>query len=165
MSRAGAFWSRLLPFLCLNAISCSNSGPGSGIEATAGTSHTASAGTSASNGGAAGTATGLGGGPSGGTTGTNGVQGGAAGSAANADRGPTRAMPGVNFPFPQNRHSPRCAYPAYSNSDVRGIDGGKSRGVTFEEGGALRVKRMQKTKGPTRLDGFRGIATECDRRS
>src|SRR5580704_8809490 len=34
-------------------------------------------------------------------------------------RGPTPATPGTNFPFPQNRESSRCTYPAgYDNDDV-----------------------------------------------
>jgi hypothetical protein len=67
----------------------------------------------------------------------------------NADRGPTRALPGVNFPFPQNRHSPRCAYPAYLNSDVRAaFDWWKKQMVTSDgAGGHLRVKRMPSDKG------------------
>jgi endo-1,4-beta-D-glucanase Y len=69
--------------------------------------------------------------------------GGSAGSAGSEPRGPTPAMGGVNFPFPQNRHSANCAYPNYRNSDVKAAyEKWKTDTVTGDgAGGFLRVKR------------------------
>ena len=71
---------------------------------------------------------------------------GAAGSGAAAGsevRGPTPAAGGVNFPFPQNRHSAFCSYPNYRNADVKAAYAKwKADTVTAEgAGGFLRVQR------------------------
>jgi Glycosyl hydrolases family 8 len=150
MNRAGSTWSPLLAFVFLGATNCSTRPESSGTEPTAGSSPTASAGTAGTSGGAAGSATTSGGnGPSAGTGGAGGAQGGAAGAAATLDRGPTRALPGVNFPFPQNRQSARCAYPVYANADVRAaFDWWKKEMVTSDgAGGHQRVKRMPSDGG------------------
>jgi endo-1,4-beta-D-glucanase Y len=75
--------------------------------------------------------------------------GGGAGGMAPSDRGPTPAMAGVNFPFPQNRHSSHCSYPMYRNSDVKAaFDWWKTQMVTSDgAGGHLRVKRMPTDSG------------------
>jgi endo-1,4-beta-D-glucanase Y len=75
--------------------------------------------------------------------------GGGAGGMTPSDRGPTPAAQGANFPFPQNRQSLRCSYPAYKNADVRAaFDWWKTQMVTSEgAGGHLRVKRMPSDKG------------------
>jgi Glycosyl hydrolases family 8 len=136
----------LLAFVFLGATNCSTRpdtsevGPPSGAASGAGAAN--------ASGSASMVVTGAGSGSGGGTLGTGGAQGGTTG-AIPSDRGPTRAMPGVNFPFPQNRQSPRCAYPAYSNSDVRAaFDWWKKQMVTSEgAGGHLRVKRMPTDTG------------------
>ena len=59
-------------------------------------------------------------------------------------RGPTPAVPGTNFPFPQNRHNARCTYPSnYLNSAVRSAyERWKAETVTADGAGdGLRVKR------------------------
>ncbi len=65
-------------------------------------------------------------------------------------RGPTAAMPGVNFPFPQNRQSAHCTYPTrYLNSDVQAAytqwysDTVTSNGA----GGFLRIQRLPSDQG------------------
>lgn len=87
---------------------------------------------------------------SGGMPAAPGGMGGAAGSASvPSDRGPTPATSTAKFPFPQNRHSLRCSYPAYKNADVRAaFEWWKTQMVTSEgAGGHLRVKRMPSDKG------------------
>ena len=58
-------------------------------------------------------------------------------------RGPTPAANGVNFPFPQNRHSANCNYPNYRNADVKAAyEKWKADTVTADgAGGFLRVRR------------------------
>jgi endo-1,4-beta-D-glucanase Y len=60
-------------------------------------------------------------------------------------RGPTPAANGANFPFPQNRHSSRCSYPNYRNSQVKAAyEKWKTETVTADgAGGFLRVKRSK----------------------
>ncbi len=61
------------------------------------------------------------------------------------DLGPTPPRPGTNFPFPQNRRSPHCAYPAkLKNEDVRAAYM-KWKTTTVTTNGArghLRVQRV-----------------------
>jgi endo-1,4-beta-D-glucanase Y len=59
-------------------------------------------------------------------------------------RGPTAAMPGVNFPFPQNRQSSHCSYPTrYLNSDVQAAyTQWYTDTVTPDGAGNLRVQRL-----------------------
>jgi endo-1,4-beta-D-glucanase Y len=64
--------------------------------------------------------------------------------AAPLTRGPTPPTQGSAFPFPQNRESPRCTYPAgYDNADVRAAyDQWKTDTVTSSgAGGYLRIQR------------------------
>jgi endo-1,4-beta-D-glucanase Y len=138
----------LLAFVFLAATHCSTRPETSEIGAPAGAASTSNTGSSNATGGASGLANGAGNGPGGGSATMVGGLGGAAGAGV-GDRGPTRAMPGVNFPFPQNRQSPRCAYPGYRNSDVRAaFDWWKKQMVTSEgAGGHLRVKRMPTDTG------------------
>lgn len=147
MSRVGS-WSPLLAFVFLAATNCSTRPDLSEIDGPGGGASPSGAGTVSSSGGTASQQTTAGSGPSGGAVGTGGVSGGA-GGAALGDRGPTRAMPGVNFPFPQNRQSPRCTYPGYNNADVRAaFDWWKREMVTSEgAGGHMRVKRMPTDTG------------------
>ncbi|HEY5375234.1 MAG TPA: glycosyl hydrolase family 8 [Polyangiaceae bacterium] len=156
MSRAGSPWLPLLALLSLGMAHCSSRPSDTSINSAGGSSSASNAGTANSGGGLAGLPNTAGAGPSGGAAastgggaaGTGGATGGASGS-ANADRGPTRAMSGVNFPFPQNRQSTRCAYPAYANADVRAaFDWWKKEMVTSDgAGGHLRVKRMPTDSG------------------
>jgi endo-1,4-beta-D-glucanase Y len=148
MSRAGFAWSPLLAFVFLGVTNCSTRPETSEIGPPAGSTSNSSTGGVGSTGGAGALTTTAGSGTSGGSLGTAGGQGGGGGTAM-SDRGPTRAMPGVNFPFPQNRQSPRCAYPAYSNSDVKAaFDWWKKEMVTSEgAGGHMRVRRMPTDTG------------------
>ncbi|HEY6728070.1 MAG TPA: glycosyl hydrolase family 8 [Polyangiaceae bacterium] len=60
-------------------------------------------------------------------------------------RGPTPPSATANFPFPQNRESEHCVYPAaYSNADVRALyDAWKTHLVTADgAGGFRRVARV-----------------------
>jgi len=84
---------------------------------------------------------GAGGSPNGGASGAG--AGGSAGSVVMEPRGPTPAANGVNFPFPQNRHSSYCSYPNYRNSEVKAAyEKWKADTVTADgAGGFLRVKR------------------------
>jgi endo-1,4-beta-D-glucanase Y len=80
-----------------------------------------------------------------GASGSNGADSGPAN-----DRGPTPAIPGgANFPFPQNRESALCTYPAYRNADVRrAYERWKRETVTADgAGGHLRVKRLTRDLG------------------
>ena len=110
----------------------SGSGAGSPVTVTGGLSGSAPTATG-------GTPSQVGGSPS----------GAGAGGTPPSDRGPTAAMPGVNFPFPQNRQSSRCSYPMYKNADVRAaFDWWKAQMVTSDgAGGHLRVKRMPTDSG------------------
>jgi endo-1,4-beta-D-glucanase Y len=69
---------------------------------------------------------------------------------ASPPRGPTAALPGVAFPFPQNRQSSRCTYPTrYLNTDVQAAymqwysDTVTSAGA----GGFLRIQRLPSDQG------------------
>ncbi len=65
---------------------------------------------------------------------------------AMAMRGPTPAANGVNFPFPQNRHSEFCNYPTnYDNADVvAAFEKWKADVVTADgANGALRIRRLE----------------------
>src|SRR5688572_4339973 len=96
-------------------------------------------------------------GPTGGRTGSAGagaVSGASGASGADAgpanDRGPSPAIPGgANFPFPQNRESALCTYPAYRNADVRrAFERWKRETVTADgAAGHLRVKRLTRDLG------------------
>ena len=92
---------------------------GTGSTSGRGSSGTASGG---SAGGTGGTTAGTGGtsGATAGGTGSSGTGGSASdgGGDGGSDMGPTPPEPGVNYPFPQNRHYANCTYPAYSNADV-----------------------------------------------
>jgi len=79
------------------------------------------------------------------SAGAGGSAAGSAGSAPSEPRGPTPAANGVNFPFPQNRHSANCSYPNYRNSDVKAAyEKWKADTVTGDgAGGFLRVKRSK----------------------
>jgi endo-1,4-beta-D-glucanase Y len=70
---------------------------------------------------------------------------GSGGAVVSEPRGPTPAANGANFPFPQNRHSSRCSYPNYRNSQVKAAyDKWKAQTVTGDgAGGFLRVKRSK----------------------
>jgi endo-1,4-beta-D-glucanase Y len=93
--------------------------------------------------------------PSGGaSSGSGGAAGDASGTGGTDagppnDRGPTPAVPGTNFPFPQNRESAFCSYPAYRNADVRrAYERWKRETVTAEgASGHLRVKRLPRDLG------------------
>jgi endo-1,4-beta-D-glucanase Y len=136
---------------------------------------TASGGKSGSGGASSGGAIGSGGVASGGATGSGGAvsSGGASGSGGGAgsggadsgvgvadasvadaadsappSRGPTPGTPGMSFPFPQNRESSRCVYPAgYRNEDVQAVyaqwktDNVTTDGAKFGANQYRRVKR------------------------
>lgn len=113
---------------------------------TGGTSNVGSGGSvnsggSLASGGSGGTSPGSGG---------TGAQGGSGGSGSGELRGPTPAQPGLNFPFPQNRHSQFCTYPSnYLNSAVRAAyERWKTETVTADgANGHLRVKRLENDVG------------------
>ena len=106
-------------------------------------------GTAASDGAAGSGTGGASGGASGGSAGDD-ASTGDANDAGPLDRGPTPAIPGgANFPFPQNRESAFCSYPAYRNADVRrAFERWKRETVTAEgASGHLRVKRLARDLG------------------
>jgi endo-1,4-beta-D-glucanase Y len=136
-----------------------SSGGSAGPGATGGTSTPGAAGTTgvggavAGRGGGTGVAgvvgTGTGGTGVAGTGAGNvgGSAGGTTGAAGTAPlRGPTPAMPGLNFPFPQNRPMQGCGYPTnYANADVMAAyTQWKNETVTSNGApqGALRVQRL-----------------------
>lgn len=87
--------------------------------------------------------------PTSSTTGTGGVGGSsttdAGTTAGTGGRGPTPPSATAKFPFPQNRESEHCVYPAaYANADVRALyEEWKSHLVTSEgAGGFRRVARV-----------------------
>ena len=77
------------------------------------------------------------------------ASGGSAGTAGASDLGPTAALPGVSFPFPQNRQKTSCNYPMYKNSDVRAAyTWWKSEMITSNgAGGHQRVTRKPSDGG------------------
>jgi endo-1,4-beta-D-glucanase Y len=62
--------------------------------------------------------------------------------------GPTAALPGVNFPFPQNRQSQLCTYPKYRNSDVTTAYQ-RWKADTITSAGAGTHMRVQRPKDPS----------------
>jgi endo-1,4-beta-D-glucanase Y len=144
--------------LTLAAVSVRCSGS-TGANAPARADAAAGANTGDSGGSDSGSSSGRSGeaGPTGGSAGSAGV--GAASGASGAsgadsgpanDRGPTPAIPGsANFPFPQNRESALCTYPAYRNADVRrAYERWKRETVTADgASGHLRVKRLTRDLG------------------
>jgi endo-1,4-beta-D-glucanase Y len=122
-------------------------GGGGATGGGAGSSTGAAGGVGGASGGAGGTATG-------GTSGTGGSTSGAGGTTTGGqtgtggtpdDRGPTPPSDTANFPFPQNRESSHCVYPAsYTNADVRALyDAWKADLVTSDgAGGFRRVARV-----------------------
>lgn len=91
----------------------------------------------------------VGGQPAGGTTsggaGSGGQGGEAASSGGTDDRGPTPPSATAEFPFPQNRHSENCYYPAaYTNDDVRALYAAWKEDLVTSEGarGYRRVARV-----------------------
>lgn len=86
--------------------------------------------------------------------------GGTGGSASPPLRGPTPASATAKFPFPQNRHSPSCTYPAdYRNEDVQAVyEQWKTHLVTDKgAGGFRRVQRVAEpglAKGSTVSEGI-----------
>jgi endo-1,4-beta-D-glucanase Y len=141
MRRLGLLTSCLPAFLLLGVAHCSipSASPPSG--AAAGNSALGNAGST----GIAGSAspTGLGGAGGSAALGGGGLAASVAGAAGSADIGPTAATPTAKFPFPQNRLSANCRYPAFRNSDVRAAyQWWKADMVTADgAGGHLRVKR------------------------
>jgi endo-1,4-beta-D-glucanase Y len=107
-----------------------------------------------SNTGAASASATVGGGGTSAMAGGAGTLGGAArGASGNGavvvaePRGPSPAVPGVNFPFPQNRPSPFCNYPNYRNSDVTAAYA-RWKADTVTSDGANGQKRVQRPKDP-----------------
>jgi hypothetical protein len=142
MGRIGFVASFLPTLLLLGVTQCSDISGRSSSNAGAGASSGPSvAGAGGSGNAGAGSHAGLGGASAAG--GVAGSLSGGAGAAGSPDLGPTPAMPGVNFPFPQNRLSSNCRYPAFRNSDVRAAyEWWKKDTVTADgAGGHLRVKR------------------------
>jgi endo-1,4-beta-D-glucanase Y len=128
-------------FLLLGVTHCSipSSSPPNG-GAAAGSSPLGAAGGA----GSAGAASQIGLGGAGGSAPVSGGTGGnTAGAAGAPDLGPTPATATAKFPFPQNRLSTNCRYPAFKNSDVRAAyQWWKADIVTADgAGGHLRVKR------------------------
>jgi len=129
-------------------------GTGGSMPASGGSGGTSTGGTSGKGGSGSGGASGTGAaGAPGGMGGTGMAGTGAAGMAAAAGsggapvmlmRGPTPPSATSKFPFPQNRQSSHCTYPAaYDNADVKAVYAAwKADLVTSDgAGGNLRVKR------------------------
>ncbi len=139
--------------LALHATACTR-GPARPLGPPAASSPAAGIGASAAGGVAAVQSVGGAGGPtlaaSGGGAPAAALDAGAArdGGAAALDAGPARGpappQAGVRFPFPQNRESPRCGYPAgYRNQDLQVAYARWKRDTVTADGagGHLRVKR------------------------
>jgi endo-1,4-beta-D-glucanase Y len=72
-------------------------------------------------------------------------------SSAPPSRGPTPAANGVSFPFPQNRESKNCVYPAgYLNSDVQAAYA-QWKADTVTTSGAGGFRRVQRTASDLNL--------------
>ncbi|MET0791221.1 MAG: glycosyl hydrolase family 8 [Polyangiaceae bacterium] len=136
-------------FLLFGVTHCFNSSDGPASGAAAGGSSLGAAGSSASAG--APPQTGLGGGGSAGvSSGGAASAASSAGAAGNPDPlGPTKSTATAKFPFPQNRFSSNCRYPAFHNNDVRAAyQWWKTDMVTADgAGGHLRVKRTPTDTG------------------
>jgi endo-1,4-beta-D-glucanase Y len=114
------------------------SSPTGGASGTGGKS-----GGGASTGGAGGSIASSGGGGPTGAVGGTGLSGGAA-TGGGSPRGPTPPTATSKFPFPQNRESSHCSFPAaYDNQDVKDVyTAWKNDLVTSDGAGGLRrVKR------------------------
>ncbi len=131
----------VLPVACQHpSVGSSNDGSGgSGVGGRAGL-----AGVSGASAGASGHA---GSGAAGSNGGVDaGSSSGGGNGAGGASRGPTPPMPGVSFPFPQNRQSTGCVYPTGYTNDVvlAAYNKWKTDTVTTAgAGGFRRVKRTQ----------------------
>jgi len=129
-----------------SASSSSNSEPSSsGGGNQAGTSAGVTSGGGAAAGGAGSTA----------SAGSSGLGGNAsnAGAGGTAEvRGPSPALPGANFPFPQNRQSQLCTYPNYHNSDVLAAYA-RWKTDTVTATGAGNHLRVQRPKDPSLEQG------------
>ena len=160
--------------LLLVSAGCSNrmpeQSPGTGFDPEATTQATTASATNVTTTGSSATVAGSTSGAGGSTSGSTGTQtsstgtvpssvtssvGGTGGASTTGElssttgslggRGPTPATATANFPFPQNRESPHCVYPAlYSNADVRALyEAWKADLVTSEgAGGFRRVARV-----------------------
>jgi endo-1,4-beta-D-glucanase Y len=119
-------------------VSTGTAGRGGGTAGTGG-SATGTAGTGVAGTGVAGNAAGTGG-----SAGTGGTGGSAGTGGTTPPRGPTPAANGVNFPFPQNRESTRCVYPAgYLNADV--TDAYAKWKTDTVVGAGTNMRRIQRT--------------------
>src|SRR4051812_34081471 len=146
MRRYGLLTLGLPVFLLLGVTHCFN-GSDTPTGSVAGGSALGSAGSSASGGvGSQPALAGSGGAP---VTG-GGAGGSSAGAAGSPDPlGPTRSTATAKFPFPQNRFSANCHYPAFKNQHVRdAYQWWKAAMVTADgAGGHLRVKRTPTDTG------------------
>ena len=142
MRRLGLFASCLPALLLFGVTQCSNASDSPVTGAlTAGGPSLPSAGSSGSAGAANQSALG---GAAGAPVAAAGMAGSMAGAAGSPDPlGPTPATATAKFPFPQNRFSSNCHYPAFKNNDVRAAyQWWKTDMVTADgAGGHLRVKR------------------------
>lgn len=130
---------------------------GSGGGGSGGSSGSGGSGQSSGGAGGSGGGSGSGGSGSGGATSDGSLDGpdAAAGdgrAACQTARGPAPKQNGVSFPFPQNRESSRCVYPAnYCNSDVQAAyDQWKADTVTTD--GAPAGRRVRRTNEPGQLE-------------
>jgi glycosyl hydrolase family 8 len=123
-----------------------NTGPaddGSGGSSGSGNTTTSSGGRIASSGGTTGRA-----GSGGSNTATDGGAGGAVTSTGGSGptRGPTPPLPGMKFPFPQNRESANCVYPTGYTNDVVVAAYNKWKADTVTSAGAGGFRRVKRTQ-------------------
>ena len=149
MRRIGLLASALLPFLLLGVTHCSQ-----GSLPAAPIFNPGSAGAGLAGSAAAGAANQVALGGAGGSAPVSAAGAGGMGNAAGAagapePLGPTPSTATSKFPFPQNRFSSNCHYPAFHNSDVRAAyQWWKTDMVTADgAGGHLRVKRTPTDTG------------------
>ena len=148
MRRIGVLASSLSAFLLLGVTHCSQSSLPVPLSSSAGSPTLGAAGSAA--GAANQTALGGAGGSAPlGAAGMGGMGNAAGAAGAPEPLGPTPSTATSKFPFPQNRFSSNCHYPAFHNSDVRAAyQWWKTDMVTADgAGGHLRVKRTPTDTG------------------
>ncbi len=123
------------------SVACHHPAIGPADDGSGGNTSAAGSSGSAGHGGA-----GTGGHAGNGAAGSSG--GGDAGSSTGGSgptRGPTPPVPGVNFPFPQNRQSAGCVYPTGYTNDVVSAAYNKWKADTVTTAGAGGFRRVKRT--------------------
>jgi hypothetical protein len=131
------------------ALACSHpSTGGTGDDGSGGSVGNGAGGSSAGHtggGGASGRA-GSGGSSTSSAGGTSGIGGGSSTGGSGPTRGPTPSAPGMKFPFPQNRQSANCVYPAGYTNDVVVAAFNKWKADTVTTAGAGGFRRVKRTQ-------------------